>query len=605
MTHATRFMKLALLLIAAGTLALAGCGGDDNGVRVETVEVPADPEIVEVEVEVPDASGLEGVQEMATNAATAAKMAADAAKMASDEAAAATMNLATMQTGAMSAMHAYNAKKYADMAMAEYMKAKTASEAAAVATTTTAATTERDKAEAAQMAAEDAAMMVANEEMTGYADKAKAAATMELMIDGTMKSVGDTTIDAMAGASSVTTGAGADAQTVITGLIESKNPMATGDEIAGAAYVPAGMDDLTTEAIEPTTAAVPYMQAAAERTFAIGKTLDSDDDMARLMLVTHYAGTDMVNVFAPADNSAQRSGTNPGFISINRTTGTVSTEAADANNTPLRSLGMFYPAGDEAAAPELVFGNVIADNAEPVEVFQYTWTTDADPPVTTTVYATLATTSTDAATGDATYTYNTGADIVADAAAPDGPDDAGALDEARVNVGIPAAVAYQHLHFGVWASLGDAASDGSQMVDGLGIGFVQNFSGMGMTAAMPNKEMLTYSGNWAATIQSAAGRTVLESGAADLTANLGKATLEADLDGLAMLEGALSGSMFSGMKATVDAANTLGLNAGGEFTGEFSGGFYGDDAVEAGGTFDFSSTSGGAFTGAFGGRMEK
>ena len=33
----------------------------------------------------------------------------------------------------------------------------------------------------------------------------------------------------MAGASSVTTGAGKDAQTVITGLIKDMNPMATGD----------------------------------------------------------------------------------------------------------------------------------------------------------------------------------------------------------------------------------------------------------------------------------------------------------------------------------------------------------------------------------------
>ena len=30
MNHATRFTKLALLLIVAGALALAGCGGDDG-----------------------------------------------------------------------------------------------------------------------------------------------------------------------------------------------------------------------------------------------------------------------------------------------------------------------------------------------------------------------------------------------------------------------------------------------------------------------------------------------------------------------------------------------------------------------------------------------
>ena len=168
----------------------------------------------------------------------AAKTAADAAKMASDEAATATMNLATTQTGAMSAMHAYNAKKYAKTAMDEYMKAKAASEAAAAATTTTAATTEKDKAVAAQMAAENAAMMVANDDMDGYADMAKMSAMTELMIDGTMKSVGDTMIDAASDATSVTTGTGDDAMTVITGLIESENPMGTSGPIAGRDYTP-------------------------------------------------------------------------------------------------------------------------------------------------------------------------------------------------------------------------------------------------------------------------------------------------------------------------------------------------------------------------------
>ena len=220
MKQTTLVTRLALMLVMAGALVLAGCGGDDNGVRVETVEVPAEP----IEVEVPAASEIEGVQLKAANAAAAAKMASDNAAMAVEAAMMATANLATMQTGAMSAMHAYNAKKYAKMAMDEYMKAKTASETAAAATTTEAATTAKDMAEAAQMDAEKYAMMVANEEMTGYADKAKKYAMMELMIDGTMKSVGDTTIDAMAGASTMTTGTGDDAQTVMTGLIKSETP---------------------------------------------------------------------------------------------------------------------------------------------------------------------------------------------------------------------------------------------------------------------------------------------------------------------------------------------------------------------------------------------
>ena len=41
----------------------------------------------------------------------------------------------------------------------------------------------------------------------------------------------------------------------------------------------------------------PYKQAVAAR-ITIGRTLDTSDDMARLMLVTHYAGTKMVRVYA-------------------------------------------------------------------------------------------------------------------------------------------------------------------------------------------------------------------------------------------------------------------------------------------------------------------
>ena len=40
------------------------------------------------------------------------------------------------------------------------------------------------------------------------------------------------------------------------------------------------------------------MVNAAERSFPIGKLVDSADDMARLMIVTQYAGTDTVKVYA-------------------------------------------------------------------------------------------------------------------------------------------------------------------------------------------------------------------------------------------------------------------------------------------------------------------
>ena len=48
---------------------------------------------------------------------------------------------------------------------------------------------------------------------------------------------------------------------------------------------------------------------------------------------------------------------------------------------------------------------------------------------------------------------------------------------------IPEATDYKHIHFGVWAALGEAAKGGTQTtLADLGIGFVQNFSGEGLTS---------------------------------------------------------------------------------------------------------------------------
>ena len=548
----------------------------------------------------PEPTELELAQMAAMAAAAAAKTASDNAGMAADGAEAATMNLATRQTGEMAKMYAVDARTYAGMAMAEYMKAKKASDDAAAATDARTATMAEIAADAAKMAAEAAAMTAGEKAM-----KAEEAALMELMIDGTMKSVGDTTIDAMAGASSQSMGSGDDARTVVTGLIESMNPMATGDAITGNDRTDAVEDDLSTVTDE-TADAVPYKQAAAARTFAIGKTLDSSDDMARLMLVTDYAGTEMVKVFSAGDPGTTRTGTRPGYISIDSTSGVASTEAADANNTALRSVGTFYPVSGGTAGT-LAATDSVAEDAKPVEVFSYTWTNDADPPVTTTVYATLMTTST--TDGTTTYTYNIEADIDA-AVLQDGPDAGTDSDVGQVTSGIPAAVAYQHIHFGVWAGLGEAAKNGDQDIADLGIGFVQSI-GDGMTGGdMPNNGEATYDGNWVAAVRGAhaagAGSLSLENGDATLTAKFGDGEITADLDGLAELEGSIDGNAFSGTDATV-GSNSHGLTSGGAFTGTFSGGFYGAEGAEAGGIFDFTSEGmrAGEFRGAFGGTKQE
>ena len=598
-TKLTRSLMAAVSIVALSAV-MYGCvhnGGDDPEPMVEPMPEPMpEPEPDSGEVD------LAATQEAAADAAAAAMTASTEAAASSASAIAATANLATSQTGAMAAGYAMKASDAADMAMAAYMDAKAASDEAAAATMASAAGAALANAEAAQMAAENAAEMAAS-----YAMKASDAAMMELMIDGTMKSVGDTTIDAASGASTTTTGTGDDAQTVITGLLDKAlHPMATGGAITGNVYTPATVDNLNTaidetEADDAVAKTMPYKQTAAARTFPVGKALDSSDDMARLMIVTHYAGENMVKVFAPGDATADAvTGTKAGYLTIDDG----DTETTDTNNTPLRSLGMFYPT-TPATAGTLVSGDSIAAGAKPVEVFSY-----IDPSVTVSGtedgvrYATLRSDGTDAATGVTTYSYTTGAGIIAAMAAPDGPDAGIEPDAARVIVPIPGPVAYQHIHFGVWADLGMAEKDGSQEVAGHGIGFVQSI-GDGMTGAdMPNAGEAKYSGNWAATVETAAGAVSLEHGAASLTANLDKSTLMATLTGLAMLEGALDGSAFSGTKATV-GTNDHGLTPGGKFTGSFNGGFYGAAAAEAGGIFDFTSDASGAFRGAFGGAKDE
>jgi len=572
-------ISLCAAVVFALGLAACSSGGD----------APAEPEVTMPEpmpVPDPEPTDLENAQTAAAAAAAAAKTASDAAAMSASGAADATMNLATMQTGGMAGSEAAKAQEQADAAMAAYMDAKSASDDAAAATETEAAIRAQIAAEAAQGDAEAAAEMAKK-----YGDMAMASAMGELMIDGTMKSVGDTTVDAMAGASSVTTGAGKDAQTVVTGLIASMNPMATGEAVTGQAFAAGTADDLGT-ADDESTPDTPYRQAAEARTFAIGKTLDSSDDMARLMIVTDYAGTNMVNVYSAATGTDVM-GTKAGYVTIDD----ANADTDDANNTALRSEGMFVPVSGGTAGTLAAADSVAAD-AKAVEVFSYV------PPTGATnagvrQYATLTTTSTTGAT--TTYTYASGHDVTG-VTGVDGPDQGTDRDESRIVAGIPGPVAYKHLHFGVWADLGDAAANGDQDVAGLGIGFVQSI-GDGMTGAdMPSTGEAEYNGNWVATVQSTdatGGTTSLDHGAATLTANFDKATIAADLDGLAMLEGDISGSGFSGTKASGIAHSSLA--SGGSYEGSFSGGFYGSKAAEAGGIFDFTSDASGAFRGAFGG----
>ena len=581
--------KLTMACSAAVlALAMAACSSssDDNPPVASSTPPPVgdggpDPVLTELQMAQADAAA----------AATAAMTASGEAETAAMAAMAAVANLATMQTGATAGGLADEAQTAADNAMAASMGAEKASKDAAEAEVVTAAVEARITAEEAMADAEMYAKMAADKGMA-----AETAAMAELMIDGKDKSVGGTTsVNADAASSVVTTVTGTVSETEETGRIKTKDPKRGnfGGVATGNIYA-LGADD---------AADTPYKQSVEARDLTIGRTLDTSDDMARLMLVTHYAGTKMVRVYdAETDNPLI--GSKAGYITIDDDdANTGAADGTDLNNVELNSEGTYYPVTGGTTVGELEPDDQLADEAMPKEVFSYT-----DPSFTPTDeddgkrYAVAGTTTTGGANPE--YEYFS-VDVVTPNAAVDEDD---MLIDSKVRAALPVAIDYKHIHFGVWAALGAAEKSGLQELSDLGIGFVQNFSDDGLTGAdMPNNGKATYSGSWVAAVQAGEedgnGDISLQHGAAGLVADLTKATITATLDGLATLKGTVDTNTFSGTMATVIAGDPHGLDSKGMFTGTFSGGFYGAQAAEAGGVFDFTSKEleAGAFRGAFGG----
>ena len=571
-----KFHKNKLLTIGAAvalTLAVAACSSNDDDDQTSSMmptTTPTDPEtptpLNELETAQADAAAA------AADAMTASSDAADAAKAAMEAGA----SLATIQTRAAAAALAEEAATYAGKAMAAYMDAKAASKAAAEAEDVTAAVEARIMAETAMGNAVKYATM-ASEKGTA----AETAAMAELMIIDKDKNVGDSSLNADDGSTTVTV----DGQSTITGRMTSMDPMTTGMGVADG--TPGVADNDQTADTDETVA---HVQQVADRTFPIGRTLDTSDDMARLILVHSYAGSEMVNVYNRGGDT--ESGTKAGYLSLDDND--ADTED-DVNNVALKSAGTYYPAGPESAGSgSLDSDDEVADDAEAKEVFSY-----VDPADDMTKYAVLTTEST--TEGTTTYTY-TAVDVDVDITNG---------DPTKVKARLPEATEYKHIHFGVWAALGEAAKDGLQEIADRGIGFVQNFSGEGMTSIgggsddMPNNGEATYMGNWVAAVQredaDGNGPIALDDGAAMLTADFEDGEITALLTGLATLSGDISGNEFLGTEASLITHEDL--DGTGEFTGSFSGGFYGAKAAEAGGIFDFMSedSEAGAFRGAFGG----
>ena len=615
------FLKACLAAVFA--IGLAACSSSSDNDTADVTEPVQEP-MQEPEPAPP--SDLETTRVAAAAAAAAAMTASDNADAAADGAEAATANSATLQTGEMAEMYAMGARESAKEAMAEYMKAKAASEAAAAATMASAAGVELAKAKAAQAAAEAAAKTAGEKAM-----KATDAAKMELKIDGTMKTVGDTTVDAAAPKSEVTSGSGDDEQKTITGLVST--PMTTGPTTNGRAAVDAV---ITTD---PPTKYVSPMVNAAERSgdnaLKIGKIVDSADDMARLQIITAYASTKSVRVYDAAASTGHM-GSKEGKVEVVTADGSAITVAtglgADTNTElTLRPVGMFYEVDggnnegqidalslDTTTDPDnpAQQGDTVAGDTKAKQVYSFVNTADTTNNQPT-VYVVLnkTTSETEGGETDTVYEYvivdiheSVNRDGIGLTGTGEGAS-AGAGDEdVFVTAALPAAKSYSHVHFGVWADLGAAAKNGDQKIADLGIGFVQSIGDGPTGADMPNAGMATYMGNWAGTVQEAHpdgdGTINLKHGNAMLKADLDKNEITATLTDLAELSGTITGNTFSGTKAS-DVEGMHGLDPDGTFTGSFSGGFYGEKAAESAGIFSFDGKTAGAFVGAFGGAKDE
>ena len=563
---------LAACSIVALSAVMYGCvhSGDSTPTATQ------DPETMEP-AEPAGPTDLEETQAAAMAAATAAMTASDNADTAADGAEAATMNIATLQTNGMAMMLAMDARKYAAEAMAEYMKAKAASDAAAAATTGDAGEEAWRMAVTAQEAAEAAAMMASEKAMA-----ATEAAMTELHIDGKMKTVGDTSI--VIDGKTVTSGTAPNVvETGKTGDVQAMSKA-----VAAVTAVAAVEDVEATIDIDETKAAVIAKPAIASRPINVGVVYDSPDDSARVRLVTDYIGSGTVAGVYTGEGTAVTDGIAQNVHAA------YDHDNTDTEGSPpvriLKASGMFY----EAATAVDATGEV-ESSAEGTPLYYYdVIARNGDGAVTSRTRTWLRRISTlTAADGTVTHNYNSYAEA----------------GVATTLENFPMAMAFEHLHYGVWNGLNE---EGTAIAD-LGTGFVAAIAdGGGMTGAdMPNAGTATYNGQWVASVRGSGGGAITaQNGDSMMTADFVKDTMKVELEQLATLEGTISGDTFSGVKVTgvMSDKGDLAVSAdGSKFSGSFSGGFFGAKAAEAGGVFNYTSAnmSAGEFRGSFGGAKQE
>ena len=351
----------------------------------------------------------------------------------------------------------------------------------------------------------------------------------------------------------------------------------------------------------------------ATQDLVVGSYIDSQDDNARMRLIDKYSGTDKANIFHTRRQL---------FDGAHR----IVNSASEANpygtfdgNQIVREEGVFYQvkgltrlSGFESARfRELVIADLSGENALKLPVAD---AEDHNANEETGIYsATLA----------SRFSLGFGITWAAGAKAylkrikiPEGGTQKYSFNVISVveDVTFPVAKSYEHMNYGMWASL----KEDGEMPSDLGIGFVRTLDGKSMTADMPTTGTATYNGHWVGNARAAhdegAGAITEVSGGSKTTATFGTAMtikvelMKDDTDMFATLNGKIMGHRFHDDETVtneVTVNNAVGeVKAGGTFTGSFSGAFFGPDAVESGGIFDYTSEGKkhGEFRGAFGGR---
>ena len=371
----------------------------------------------------------------------------------------------------------------------------------------------------------------------------------------------------------------------------------------------------------------------AQNALVVGSYIDSQDDTARLRLIDKYSATDKANLFHDlfiaafaAIDTFSLSGNGFGPVSEENPHGTW-------NQVPIkREEGVFYRVtgvnriGQQSISGQpraILYPVLTAASLSGVKLMADAKDFNADEDGG--IYSVVFKAPHSIAGGGLRFKTDQTVYLVKDSAGLQLSSSNYGTRYIRYNmvtvlkdVTFPVAKSYEHMNYGLWASLKEDGDMAGETPSELGKGFVRILPEKSMTADMPTEgTAVAYHGHWVANVRKAhdegTGEIVEMEGGSKTTANFERNTITVDLlkedsdtDKFASLKGGkISGNTFKGTGVTVVDADSGLKTTDGEYTGPgFNGAFFGPDAVEVGGVFDFTSEGKkhGELRGAFGGR---